>query len=313
MQSNLGNALLDEGERASGDKAAALLDQAVQANRSALEVYTKADLPQDWARTQTNLGIALKDEGERAGGDKAAALFNQAVQAYRSALEVYTKADLPQGWARTQNNLGTALEDEGERASGDKAAALLDQAAQAFRSALEVYTKADLPQDWARNEANLMGLYHNLTFQFADALNIGKELADFNPNADNRMNLLEAELTGASFQECIEQAAKLDDQALAQQKGLMPVRDVIGFACLWGARENAAALAADQRLLARIQADPSFSQSGWTFRGTLHFLSTSPAFAPGRVSWIALFTAVQNGDSAGMTAALRQLEPILQQ
>jgi tetratricopeptide (TPR) repeat protein len=312
-QNSLGNALRDEGERAGGDQAAALLDQAVQAFRSALEVDTKADLPQDWAGTQNNLGAALRDEGERAGGDQAAALLDQAVQAFRSALEVYTKADLPQGWAGTQNSLGAALEEEGEQASGDKAAALLDQAVQAFRSALEVDTTADLPQDWAATEANLMGLYHDVTFQFADALNIDKELADFNPNADNRMNLLEAELTGASFQECIEQAAKLDDQALAQQKRLMPLRDVIGFACLWGARENAAALAAGQRLLARIQADPSFSQSGWNFRGTLHFLSASSAFAPGRASWIGLFTAVQNGDSAGMTAALRQLEPLLQQ
>jgi hypothetical protein len=213
----------------------------------------------------------------------------------------------------TQNNLGIALEDEGERASGDKAATLLDQAVQAFRSALQVYTKADLPQDWALTEANLIALYHEGSFQFEDALNVGEELEDFNPSADNGMNLLEAELTGARFQECIQQAAKLDDQALAEQKGDMPVRDVIGFACLWGTRENAAALIADQRLLARVQADPSLSQGRWSFTGTLHFLSASPAFAPGRASWIVLFTSLQNGDSAGMTAALRQLGQILQQ
>ena len=72
-QDGVGNALKDEGERAAGDKAAALLDQAVQAYRSALEVFTKTDLPQDWAMTQTDLGMALEDEGERASGDKAAA------------------------------------------------------------------------------------------------------------------------------------------------------------------------------------------------------------------------------------------------
>jgi tetratricopeptide (TPR) repeat protein len=312
-QCNLGIALDDEGKRASGDKAAALFDQAVQAYRSALEVFTKEAMPQGWAQTENNLAIALGDEGRRASGDKAAALFDQAVQAYRSALEVYTKADLPQQWADAQSNLGAALENEGARASGDQAAALFDQAVQADRRALEVRTRADLPQDWATTEANLMGLYHDMTFQFADALNVARELVDFNPNADNRMNLLEAELTGADFQECIQQAAKLDDNALAQEKGLMPVRDVIGFACQWGARENAAALAADQRFLARVQADPSFSRSGWTFKGTLHFLSQSPAFASGRTSWLALFTAVQNRDSAGMSAALHQLEPTLQQ
>jgi tetratricopeptide (TPR) repeat protein len=310
---NLGVALMYEGERAGGEKAMDLFDQAVQAYQHALEVETKADLPQGWAMTEHDLGTALDEEGVRAAGDKAMALLDQAVQAYRHALEVETKADLPQLWAITEQNLGHALTDEGERTSGDKAIALFGQAAQAFRSALEVRTKADLPQDWVATEENLMALYHDGTFQFADALNIGKELADFNPSADNRMNLLEAELTEANFQECIQQAAKLDDQTLAQQKGYMPVRDVIGFACLWGVRENTAALAADQRILARVQADPSYSQSGWSFTGTLHFLSVSPAFANGRASWIALFTAVQNGDAAGMAAALHQLQPLLQQ
>jgi hypothetical protein len=51
----------------------------------------------------------------------------------------------------------------------------------------------------------------------------------------------------------------------------------------------------------------------WDFSGAINILSQSPAFAAGRASWIALFTAVENGDSAGMTAALKQLEPILQQ
>jgi hypothetical protein len=37
----------------------ALLDEAVQAYKSALEVRTKTDLPQDWAQTEMNLGDAL--------------------------------------------------------------------------------------------------------------------------------------------------------------------------------------------------------------------------------------------------------------
>jgi tetratricopeptide (TPR) repeat protein len=309
---NLGDVLVAEGWRSSGEKAMALLDQAAQAYKNALEIYTKTNLPLSWAWTEQNLGFALVTEGERASGDKADALFAQAGEALQNTLEILTRADLPQDWARTEMDLGQVLADEGERASGDKATALFGQAAQAFRSALEVYTKADLPQYWTSAEGDLLALYHDGTFQFADALNIGKELADFNPSALNRMNLLEAELTGADFHECIQQAATLDDQAL-DQKGYRPVRDLIGLACLWGARENAAALAADQRLLARIEADPSFGKSGWSFAGTLHFLSSSLAFEKGRASWIALFTAVQNGDSAGMTAALHQLEPILQQ
>jgi hypothetical protein len=93
-------------EKRASDKAAALFDQAVQAYRSALEVYTKADLPQDWARTQNNLGNALKDEGERASGDKAAALLDQAVQAYAARLRSTPEADFPGYWALTMRNLG---------------------------------------------------------------------------------------------------------------------------------------------------------------------------------------------------------------
>ncbi|MEI9967746.1 MAG: hypothetical protein WDM87_03640 [Terracidiphilus sp.] len=37
--------LLNQGGRAGGDKAATLFDQAVQAFKSALEAYTKADEP----------------------------------------------------------------------------------------------------------------------------------------------------------------------------------------------------------------------------------------------------------------------------
>ena len=80
-QNGLGIALMLEGQRAGGVKAMVLLDQAVQAFRSAHEVRTRTDLPQDWAMTQAGLGSALMEEGERAGGDKAIALLDQAVQA----------------------------------------------------------------------------------------------------------------------------------------------------------------------------------------------------------------------------------------
>ena len=120
---NLGGALLREGERAGGEKSVALLDSAVQAYRSALEVRTKADLPQDWATTQNNLGLALLDEGERASGEQSAALLEQAMQAYRSALEVFTKVDAPYYWALTMRNLAIVYKDQGNTAAAQQALA----------------------------------------------------------------------------------------------------------------------------------------------------------------------------------------------
>ena len=70
------------------------------AYRSALEVRTREQLPQDWAMTQNNLGVALWDQAARTEGAKGAELLAQAVTAYRSALEVYTREQLPQDWAR---------------------------------------------------------------------------------------------------------------------------------------------------------------------------------------------------------------------
>ena len=161
-QYGLGDVLNDEGVRAGGDKASALLDQAVEAYRNALEVRTRVASPQDWAATQRGLGNALEDQGQRAAGDKAVALLDQAAAAYRNALQVYTKADLPQDWAMTQYNLGITLKEEGQRASGDKAVALFDQAAEACRNALDVYNKADFPRYWAMTMRGLAAAHRGL-------------------------------------------------------------------------------------------------------------------------------------------------------
>jgi hypothetical protein len=56
--------------RSGGEHGSQLLDQAVSAYRSALEVYTQDDLPQDWADTQNNLGNALSEPGTRSGGEQ---------------------------------------------------------------------------------------------------------------------------------------------------------------------------------------------------------------------------------------------------
>ena len=76
------------------------------AYRNALQVYTREQLPQEWAMTQNNLGVALIDLGRRVEGRRAAEMLNQAVEAYRNALQVYTRDALPKDWAATQGNSG---------------------------------------------------------------------------------------------------------------------------------------------------------------------------------------------------------------
>jgi tetratricopeptide (TPR) repeat protein len=69
-----------------------LLAEAVTAYRNALQVYTREQLPQDWARTQNNLGLALKDQGISTGGEQGRTLLAEAVTAFESALEVFKAA-----------------------------------------------------------------------------------------------------------------------------------------------------------------------------------------------------------------------------
>ncbi len=323
-QVNLGKALEDEGELAGGDKAAALFDQAVQADQNALQIFTMADMPQEWAATQVSLGNALQDEAGLASGKKPAALLDQAVQAYQSALQVFTKAGLPQYWAGTQKYLGTALEDEAERASEDKADALFSQAVQAYRNALEVYTKTNLPQSWASledylgaallNEAQHTGgdkaaaSFDQAAQAFQNALEVYTKTESPQNWAEAQVNLLEIDLTSGHFAACLEQAAILTDDALPPAG--FAIRDTMRLACQWGAGDKSSAAAAEKALSSH---QPVLEAGFWDLGGIVRFISTSPAFTAGRASWVALFTAVENGESAGMTAALHQLEPILQQ
>ena len=299
-QTNLGLALSDQGERSSGSEATSLFAQAVEAYRAALEVYTKADLPQDWAMTQSNLGIALKDQGTRSSGAEATKLLAQSVEAYRAVLEVYTKADLPQDWAMTQSNLGIALRVQGERSSGAEATELLSAAASAFESVLEVS-----PTSQSIIKA-LSHIDHEELFRFDRALELDEQAFKIDPSTGNRMDLVEASLTAAHFSQCVEQAVAIDDPVLSTSK--IPVRDTIKLACQWGAGQKAAA---QQTATALLPQAAGLHSSGWSFAGTRHFLASSPAFEPGRASWIALFESLEKGDGAAMAAALHQLDAVM--
>jgi tetratricopeptide (TPR) repeat protein len=95
-QNNLGNALSAQGIRTSGEEGARLLAEAVAAYRQALQVYTREQLPQDWAMTQNNLGNALSEQGIRTSGEEGARLLAEAVAVHRQALQVRTREQLPQ-------------------------------------------------------------------------------------------------------------------------------------------------------------------------------------------------------------------------
>ncbi len=142
----LGNSLSTLGARESGT---ARLEEAVAAFRAALQEFTRARVPLQWAMTQNNLGTALRTLGERESGT---ARLEEAVAAFRAALEERTRDRVPLQWAMTQNNLGVALATLGERESGT---ARLEEAVAAFRAALEERTRDRVPLQWAMTQINL--------------------------------------------------------------------------------------------------------------------------------------------------------------
>jgi tetratricopeptide (TPR) repeat protein len=246
----------------------------MQAYQNSLQFTTKAAWPKEWATAQASLGHVLTVEGEHSSADKALGLFSQAIAAYQNALQVATQADLPLYWAVIQMLLGDVLQDEAGRSSGAEAVALFNQSAQAYQNAFEVITKDNYSQYWA-----------------------GGQLA-----------LASISLDTSRFDTCVQQFGQISD-------GLLPPRqvfreDALLFLCEWGAGNKSAALESEKTLLSKAaDATPYY----WDTTATVSLLSNSPAFATDRASWIAFFNSFYSGDGAGMTAALHQLEPLLQQ
>jgi tetratricopeptide (TPR) repeat protein len=102
-QDNLGSALQRLGERESGT---ARLEEAVTADRAALEERTRDRVPLQWAETQNNLGNALRVLGERESGT---APLEAAIAAYSAALQEQVRDRVPLDWAGTTGNQGVAL------------------------------------------------------------------------------------------------------------------------------------------------------------------------------------------------------------
>jgi hypothetical protein len=323
-QAHLGDTLYAEAGRSTGDSSVAFLDQSVAAYDSSLEVYTQAAFPRPWAWAQSHKGSVLVDESMRVGGQRSADLLARGVQSLRDSLAVYTLANSAQGYASVQAALGQALLRESMAYAGDRGIALADEAAQAEQNALQVFTRAASPLEWAQMEHYLGDarlsegersdggkappLLDEAIQSYSQALQVFTKTDHPEEWFEMELSLMEATLAASRFSSCAQIDAKPPDAGTPSP--LLAVRDAMMLACQWGAGEKDAAVATKKFLLSNTG---SLSASNWDFTGLAQALSNAPAFAPRRASWIALFTAVQNGDGAAMTAALHQLEPVLQQ
>jgi len=77
--------------------------------RVALEVYTRAALPQDWAATQNNLGVALRELGTRLGGKQGIQYLRESLSCYDNALSVFDERYYPAWRSQVLANRSKAL------------------------------------------------------------------------------------------------------------------------------------------------------------------------------------------------------------
>jgi tetratricopeptide (TPR) repeat protein len=115
------------------------MQEAAAAFRAALEVYTRARVPLQWAQMQNNLGTVLARLGAREGEVDQ---LKESVAAYRAALQELTRERMPLAWAETQNNLGRTLLDLGQRA---RRPADLEAALEAFKRSRDLFSTTEAP------------------------------------------------------------------------------------------------------------------------------------------------------------------------
>jgi CHAT domain-containing protein len=129
------------------------LEIALECYRLALEVYTRAAFPEQWATTQMNLAVAYEN---RIRGERAANL-EVSIDCYRLALEVYTREAFPEQWAMTQMNLAGAYRSR----IREERAANLEESIACYQLALEVCTREAFPEYWAGTQMNLAVAYES--------------------------------------------------------------------------------------------------------------------------------------------------------
>ncbi|HEY6411939.1 MAG TPA: CHAT domain-containing tetratricopeptide repeat protein, partial [Ktedonobacteraceae bacterium] len=118
------------------------MEDALLACEEALQVYTLAHYPYQYASVQITLGSACR---ERTVGTKRDSL-ERAIACYQEALRVFTREDFPKEYAGAQHGLGQTYQ---LRIEGEKNANI-EQAIACCHEALSVRTLIDLPFEHAQ-------------------------------------------------------------------------------------------------------------------------------------------------------------------
>ena len=291
-QNNLGNVLDNQGTRTGGEAGTHLLAESVTAYRDALTVYTKEQLPQQWAGTQNNLGNVLGNQGTRTTGEAGTRLLAESVAAYRDALTVRTKGHLPEPWAQTQNNLAKALlQLEDWRGS-----------AEAYRNVLTLYP------DYEEGYSIVTALYQEKLFAYSEAFALSQQWLERHPNdLSAQATSAEAHFTTGRFVEAETRiAALLTNPNLDLSTGLgLRTLHIATLLALNKPESVPSALTALRDFIGNL---PSDFETIWSFEGSKRFIENEPKLVPSRAWLRDLFSAVEEKDAKRRLAALEKVQ-----
>jgi hypothetical protein len=262
------------------------------------QVPADEDVRAVWLEAVWDAANARLRESDAAPADQSLRLLAQSADDFELLAREYAAMGAGRYWAWTELDLGNTLAAEGTHATGGQAAALFDKATQALQNLLRSGDGYATAQIGVNATSTVAPVSHEAVRQFAVSP-IGVQI-----------NLAAVDLLAGRFGACLQQLRGVD-QWLPSYATIMP--DAIALACEWGAGDKKSALEMDKSLQERAGA---LKGGTWIYDSdpiTSFFAENSPTIAQSRASWIALLNAVRSGDSAGMTAALHQLEPILQQ
>ena len=116
---------------------------------SALELFTREEMPYEWAALQYRLGLIHYRLGYEEGHTGT---LRQALRCYQNALKVYSKRQMPTRWAEVMSELCANSSGFGEHVKSLEAIAT---AANAYHAVLAIRDPNSSPLAWAATQNNL--------------------------------------------------------------------------------------------------------------------------------------------------------------
>lgn len=154
LRSELGLALTQVSGARSGASSLELLDAAILAFESALEVQGEAETPEDWAQTQWRKGMALSRRSDLAGYRD----LRPSIRALRKSLRVFRPEETFAEWFAVTMRLAALVQKQPEGADGSH----LEEAVEIYGRVLGTVSPQEAPRQWASARINQAYVFFEL-------------------------------------------------------------------------------------------------------------------------------------------------------